>query len=150
MARYVQKIDRLKIVNPVNQGFFRGLFLCMVVVLCAQLSSCNGVTTVWSAESKSPSGQFIAEAHTVTIGGFGTAAPPVTSVYLRFARHSPWPPFLILAFANPTADPIGVTAVKMVWITKSHLDVTYKKPAFLTFQAIKAAGVQITVHQAGE
>lgn len=127
----------------------RGELLLAIIGLCTLLSCCHGTSTVWSVESKSPNGIFLAEARTATVGGFGTAAAPVTSVYLKFSKAS-WPPFLILAFANPTARPIGVTAVKLKWVTNSHLDVAYSKPATLTFQAVQAAGVKITVHQVGQ
>lgn len=92
---------------------------------------------------------FIAQAQTMTTGGFGTAASPYTAVYLKFARGS-WPSTLILSFMNPVAYPVGVTAVRMRWITNTHLDVTYTKPATLSFQAVQAVGVQITIHQANQ
>jgi len=35
--------------------------------------------------------------------------------------------------------------LKMNWLTPSHLEVTYKQPAVIDFQAIKCGGVDISV-----
>ena len=97
---------------------------------------------IWSAEAKSPSGDWIAQASTLQSSGFGTADVE-TGVYLKWAAGS-HPPTLILGFSNGAAYPRGITSVKMRWVSNSHLDVTYNAGATLNFQAIKAGGIEIT------
>lgn len=152
MYQELSGVKVMKLVNSYSYSF-RVLIVCMIVALFVQLSGCSlsslDSATVWSAKSKSPDGKIVASAETIEIGGFGTAGPPATFVHLKYARV-PGAGDLILGFGNPTARPVGVTAVKMKWVTNTHLDVTYTKPANLGFQAIKADGVQITVHQTGQ
>lgn len=135
--------------KPSDRIRFYVLLLGTTIGVCVLLVGCGSTSIVWSMESKSPDGTLIAQARTSASGGFGTAAPPVTFVYLKLARSS-WSPLQILSFENPTAYPVGVTAVKMRWVTNSHLDVTYSKPAKLVFQAVKAGRVQITTHQVSQ
>jgi len=35
--------------------------------------------------------------------------------------------------------------LKMNWLTPSHLEVTYRQPAVIDFQAIKSGGIDISV-----
>ena len=126
-----------------NLRFLTGI----VAALCFTLYGCGGGNSViiWSATSKSPDGQWIAEAHTAQSSGLGTAAV-ATGVYIKQAvAHSE--KIQILGFSNASAYPIGVTSVKMRWMTNSHLDVTYGKGAQLSFQVIKAYGLEFTAHQ---
>jgi hypothetical protein len=53
----------------------------------------------------------------------------------------------ILLLSNDTAYPLGITAVDMTWITPSHLNITYRGQATINFQAIKCAGVEISVEK---
>ena len=39
----------------------------------------------------------------------------------------------------------GPTDLKMNWLTSSHLEVTYKQPVVVDFQAIKCGGVDISL-----
>jgi hypothetical protein len=101
--------------------------------------------SVWSGEAKSPSGGWVSTATTTQNGGPGTASVD-TAVYLRWSASSA-PPTLILALSNETAYPIGITAVKMTWLTDGQLDLGYCEGA-VGFQAIKAGGnVSISVHR---
>lgn len=110
------------------------------------LAGCSkGTDIIWSSKEISPDGVWIATAKTSQNAGPGTASVS-TEVDLTSA-HSAYPPFIILGFTNTTAYPVGVTAVKMKWITNSHLDVIYNSDAVLEFQAIKASGVTITARQ---
>lgn len=118
-----------------------------IVVLCMMLSGCGGNNAaIWSAESKSPNGNLVAQAYTLQSSGLGTSAV-ATGVYLKRAASS-LPPTQVLGFSNNSAYPLGITGVKMKWITNSHLDVAYNAGATLNFQIAKADGVEITAHQA--
>ncbi len=63
-----------------------------------------------------------------------------TTVFLRHV-NGPQSPIEILLF---TQDAKSID-LKMNWPTPSHLEVTYRQPAMLDFQAVKCAGVDISV-----
>lgn len=139
-------------INEVNAvKFSPKLSVCVLLIgivtgPCVALSGCGGNNVeIWSAESKSPNGAWIAQASTSQSSGFGTAAVG-TGVYVKQAAGS-LPPLQILGFSNDSAYPNGITGVKMKWITNSHLDVTYGPGAKLNLQVIKAYGLEFTVHQ---
>lgn len=117
------------------------------IAICFILSSCDGNSvTLWSTESKSPCGDWIAQASTLQSSGFGAAAVG-TGVYLRKTGelHTP---IQVLGFSNYSAYPVGSTSVRLTWMNDSHLDVIYNKNAKLNFQEIKVNGVEVTVRQA--
>ena len=114
-----------------------------ILAICAFASGCKDSAIIWSTESQSPDKHFVASAHTEQFGGFGTAGV-VTAVYLK---QSGQPPVMILCLSNESAYPSGITAVNMTWITPSHLRITYKGRATINFQAIKCAGVEISVEK---
>ena len=122
---------------------FRSL-VPVVIGSCALLLGCSDQAIIWSAESASPNGQFIASAQTTQYGGPGTAYVG-TEVYLKQAGSKS--PLLILGFANGSAYPSGVTAVGLHWLSNSQLDVTYKATATINFQAVTALGVAISVNK---
>lgn len=116
-----------------------GMCLSLVLIGCADDSA-----SVWSGEARSPSGRWISTANTTQTGGPGTASVG-TTVYLRWTASSD--PTLILGLENDTAYPVGITAIKMTWVTENQLDLAYCEGK-VGFQAIKAGGnVDITVHQ---
>jgi hypothetical protein len=51
----------------------------------------------------------------------------------------------ILGLFNDSAYPPGNTAVKMNWLTSSHLEVEYGGHADLYFQVVKCVGIDISV-----
>jgi hypothetical protein len=65
-------------------------------------------------------------------------------VYLKRPDDSK-PPVEILELANESAYPSGITSVDMAWLTPTHLEVTYKGHASLNFQAVKCAGIDISI-----
>ena len=54
------------------------------------------------------------------------------------------PPMLILAFSDGPPEP-GSMSVGMKWLTPTHLELTYKGHWTLDFQAVKCAGIDISV-----
>jgi hypothetical protein len=123
----------------------RATVVSVVLGLGLVLGGCGpDSASVWSGEAKSPSGRWVSTAITTQNGGPGTASVD-TAVYLRWSASSA-PPTLILALSNETAYPIGITAVKMTWLTEGQLDLGYCEGA-VGFQAIKAGvNVDISVH----
>ena len=129
------------------------ILLSALVGVCSIAVSC-GAPTVWKADVLSPDRRWIARVETIQNGGFGSAAID-TAVYLKradirqdpievlnFSCNGPVPrPYTL----DNTANAGGTISLTMKWTTPSHLDVTYKGPADLTFQAIKCAGIDITV-----
>jgi hypothetical protein len=115
----------------------------MIAVCVAAIGCKDGGTTIWSADVRSPDKNWIASANTQQWSGPGTAYV-ATSVYLKRPDNSK-PPIEILEFANDSAYPSGITNVEMNWLTPSHLEVAYKGHPSLNFQAIKCAGVDISI-----
>jgi hypothetical protein len=83
----------------------------------------------------------LASASTEQFGGPGTAAVE-TSVYLK---QNSQPPVEILELSNDSAYPSGITNVGMNWVNPTHFEVTYQGHATLNFQAVKCAGIDISV-----
>lgn|SRR6185312_3013889 len=122
------------------------IVLSVAICISVVLWGCGGNSvTLWSTESKSPRGDWIAQASTLQSSGLGTAAVG-TGVYLKRTGSSN-PPIQVLGFSNDSAYPVGSTAVNLTWVTDSHLDVTYNKDAKLNFKITKLGNVEITAHQ---
>ena len=129
-----------------NNRLLRSIGSGMAIGLCAVLSGCGGnAVPLWSAESTSPNGDWVAQAYTLQSSGFGTAAVG-TGVYLKRTQDS-HESIQVLGFSNDSAYPVGVTSVKLKWVDDSHLDVTYGRAAKLNFQAVMTSDVKVTEHQ---
>jgi uncharacterized protein YceK len=113
--------------------------LILTVSVCALLSGCSNVATIWSTEVRSPDGRWIARAVTEQHSGPGNALLQ-TTVLLKHTK-GPKEPIEVLLF---TQDARSID-LKMNWLTPSHLEVSYKQPAEIDFQAIKCGGVDISV-----
>lgn len=101
---------------------------------------CSEDPTIWSSEVRSPNGQWVAYAHTVRHGGFGTAGVE-TLVELRL-QSGLRDKIQILAFA----DGGDFMNLRMFWLSPSQLHVTYADdPSMLYFQVVKTSGVDVTV-----
>lgn len=96
----------------------------------------------WSEQSRSPDGTWIALGSNQRGGGMGAAYNNAT-VRLKRTR-GPSAEITILSFSNEAQ----VADLKMDWISPTHLNVTYPSYAALDFQAIKCAGIDITVVEA--
>jgi hypothetical protein len=116
----------------------------LVITACLLLFGCQDVGTTWSAQARSPDGQWVAIARSQQWGGPGTAADG-TTVYLKRLRVSQ-APIEILEFSQQSAR----ISLKMEWLTPTHLEVTYgpESPGDdinLDFQVVKIAGIDISV-----
>ncbi len=114
----------------------------LVFGLCLLASGCKGSETIWSAEAKSPDGTMVASARTVAQSGFGTGYVG-TIVYLSWAKGSQRP-MEILGLSDESEAP-EATRVGMKWLTPTHLELTYQSPQTVYFQAVKYAGIDISV-----
>lgn len=117
--------------------------LLIAVGVCVFMSACKAAPT-WSAEARSPDGKMIATASTFEQSGFGTGWVQ-TSVYLNWTTGSQ-PATLILAFSEGPGGPGGMN-VGMKWLTPTHLELTFKGPRPLDFQAVKFHGIDISVQE---
>ena len=135
--------------------------LCLISVVLVSVTSCGDKRdlTVWTAQVPSPDLQWIASADTVQNGGFGSGGIS-TSVYLArdCSRESP---IEVLAFScdgplprpyvlDNVANKGGSIGLTMKWITPSHLHVVYEGHPQLAFQAVKLAGIDITIENRSE
>jgi hypothetical protein len=113
--------------------------LVLTVAVCSLLYGCSNVATTWSTEVRSPDGRWLAKALTAQQSGPGNALLQ-TTVFLKHTT-GPKEPIEVLLF---TQDAKSID-LRMKWLTPSHLEVTYKQPAVIDFQAIKCGGVDISV-----
>jgi hypothetical protein len=134
--------------------------LCLSIVLISAMSCSNKRNlTVWVAQVPSPDLQWIASADTVQNGGFGSGGIS-TSVYLARAG-SRGSPIEVLTFScdgpiprpyvlDNVANKGGSIGLTMKWLTRSHLHVVYEDHPQLAFQAVKLAGIAITIENRSE
>jgi hypothetical protein len=119
----------------------------LIFTLCGCLSTvgCHkGVETIWTTQIRSPDGQWIANARTDQSSGFGTDGA-ITAVYLTPYNGSR-PPVRILSLSQNQNAQTSLIDLKMTWKDSTHLDVTYKEHPNLDFQAVKYAGIEISIH----
>jgi hypothetical protein len=100
---------------------------------------------IWTAESKSPDGKFIASARAISNSGPGINGID-TVVYLNWTTGGQ-APVMILNLGDGSSAPVDVE-VDMKWLTPKRLELTYGGNRSLAFQAAKFDGVDISV-QAG-
>lgn len=119
-------------------------FSLLLMAGCLLTLGCRrNVDTIWRAEAPSPDGQWLASAQTDQRSGFGTDGA-TTAVYLRPGNGSR-PPVQVLSFSQNEHAQTSLIDLKMNWIDGKHLDVSYKNHPNLDFQAVKYAGVDISV-----
>lgn len=119
--------------------------LILPIVLGALFLFCGcKAAPTWSTESRSPDGRTVATAKLFTNGGFTAPGPATTLVYLKGTTGSQ-EPALIFAFSEGPPDNMQV---KMSWMSPTHLELTYEGPHTIDFQAVKYAGVDISVRNA--
>jgi hypothetical protein len=104
---------------------------------------CKAAPT-WSTESRSPDGRMVAKAEAFTNGGFAAPGPSTTLVYLKQTTGSQK---AVLIFAFSEGPPEGMR-VKMDWLSPGHLELTYEGQHTIDFQAVRYAGVDISVRNA--
>ncbi len=109
------------------------------VLLSFFVSGCKDAATIWSTESNSPDGRWVAAAHTDQYGGPGTAGI-LSTVTLRQVKGRQDK----IEILQLSQDATGVD-LKLNWLTPTHLEITYKQPASVDFQAIKCGGIDISV-----
>jgi len=109
---------------------------------------------VWKEALLSPDAAWVASATTLQNGGFGSGGIS-TTVYLSrpgnanvptevlgFSCDGPIPrPYVLDNVANKG----GSINLVMKWITPTHLEVTFSGHPDLYFQAVKFAGIEISV-----
>jgi hypothetical protein len=86
---------------------------------------------------------MVATAESFENGGFVAPGVPATFVYLNLTTGSQ-DRVLIFAFSE---DPTGPDRMKveMDWLSPTHLEVKYEGQHTIDFQAVKYAGVDISV-----
>ena len=120
----------------------------LVTLLGLCITGCQDSATTWSAEAKSPDGQWIATARSQQWGGPGTAYD-ATTVYLQRIERSQHPTeVLLFSHQFPTIN------LKMEWVTPTHLEVAYGPRAAgsndhvsLDFQIARMNGIDISVRE---
>jgi hypothetical protein len=118
---------------------FCGRILCALIGICLLYSGC-GPTTTWSAESRSPDGLWVAIVRTDQYSGPGNAGL-YSTVYLKRTKGDKTPIEVLLLDQQET----GPIILKTNWLSSSHLEVAYTQHPSLDFQAVKCAGIDISV-----
>jgi hypothetical protein len=132
-------------IKTLGLGTSRLLAIVMLVGLCMEITSCTNSEQTWVAEARSPDGKFIATARTLQPGGWGTGSPPETSVDLNWTTGSQ-KASEIFQFVGDADQPENMK-VEMVWLTPTHLEITYKPNRIIQFQAVKCFNVDITARE---
>jgi hypothetical protein len=102
-----------------------------------------GQVTVWSKQVRSPDGQWVAIGRTDQHSGPGNAAI-ITGVYLSRPDNA-YPEQPVLHFLDDFPPGKGGIEITLVWLTSSHLQVTFSRHPDLNFQLVKYAGIDISV-----
>jgi hypothetical protein len=110
-----------------------------VLGFCLFAVACEDAAVIWKAQETSADGHWVASAQMKQFGGPGTAGLE-TVVFL--AHPGDQKPTAILVFSPEMPD---AGEVEMRWLTNTHLEVTYHKDTQVDFQAIKCAGVDISL-----
>ena len=116
--------------------------LFIAIVAAVLLTSCGCKETPdtdWSEQVVSPDGAWTAKASNQRGGGMGAAYNDATVRLQR--RAGPTEEINILSFSNESQ----AADLKMDWIDSKHLTVSYPSYATIDFQAIKCAGINISV-----
>jgi hypothetical protein len=135
---------KIKSLQPTHSVTCR-VFLLLLLEVCLLSAGCQNAAITWSAEARSPDGQWLASARSQQWGGPGTAYD-ATSVDLKPVDGSQ-PATQVLLFSHQYAT----MNLKMVWLNPKHLDVTYgpsDRPGDhvkLDFQVAKHSGIEISV-----
>jgi hypothetical protein len=117
------------------------LSLCLAVLACVILSSCgSNVSTIWSTQSESPDGRWIATAMTEEHGGPGNAL--LQTVVLLKHTKGPKEPIQVLLLTHNDVKSVNLS---LLWVAPSRLEVTYRQPVIVDFQAVKCGGVEISL-----
>jgi hypothetical protein len=118
------------------------LLLTMLVML--SVGGCRkGVETIWRAEARSPNGQWLASAQTDQRSGFGTDGA-ITTLYLTPTNGSR-SAVQVLSFSQNEHAQTSLIDLKMQWRDSTHLDVSYRDNPTLDFQAVRYAGIEISI-----
>jgi hypothetical protein len=120
-----------------------GLFWSSIALTLAATTACSDVETVSTQRVASPNGAWVAVAKTERHSGPG-AAGVQTIVSLQPSRGNQAANMILLLSHDPNRPGVD-TGLKMSWLTNSHLEIAYRHNPSLDFQAIKDAGVDISV-----
>lgn len=132
----------MKLINGRDSNAVILLNVMSAVIICALFLLCGCKTApTWSTESRSPDGRMIATADVFANGGFASPGPATTLVYLKGTTRSQ-KATLIFAFSEGPADGMRV---KMAWSSPTQLELMYEGQHTIDFQAVKYAGVDISV-----
>jgi hypothetical protein len=115
----------------------------ITIAVYVLLSGC-GPKTIWSAEARSPDGHWVASARTDQYSGPGNAGLYTTVELRRTSGQKS--PMEILLLDYQAAYPSEAN-VEMIWLTPSHLEMAYNTHADIDFQAVKCAGIAISVRE---
>jgi hypothetical protein len=118
---------------------------CLALLAVGIVGGCGSATqTVWSVESKSPDGRWVATAKTDQTSGPANAFA-YTEVELKSATRSD-SAVTILGFP---AESLGNsnTAPELEWIASRHLQVSFRCTPKFDTHVIRYAGIEISVRE---
>jgi hypothetical protein len=126
---------------------FRRIMTVATMLACTLLGGCGDASTIWSATSQSPDGNWLALAHTVQYTGPG-ANGVETIVEIRDLRRNTFERIFlstsprVSGFMNDGAS----MGLKMNWVTPAHLEVVFRDdPKVLYYQVVRTSGIEISV-----
>ena len=121
---------------------------CIFIVISGVFilgTGCEGPKTILIGESKSPDGTVIARVYKSQLSGIGTGDAS-TVVNLNWTKGSQ-APMTVLAFDDGLDQPEGDKNVGIKWIAPTKLELSYRAPRHIGFQATKWHGIDISLRE---
>jgi hypothetical protein len=120
----------------------RSGFAFLICAVCLLAFGCRDVRTIWSAQSKSPDGKWLASAKIEQHGGPGNAGVQ-TLVYIEPTDRSASPELVLALSPNPGSD-LESSNLGMQWLTPAHLEISYGRNLIVDFKVVSVFGIDIT------
>jgi hypothetical protein len=120
----------------------RSGFTFLIFVVCIWAFGCRDVRTIWSMQSKSPDGKWLASAQTEQHGGPGNAGLQ-TLVYIKPTDGSASPELVLALTPSPGSD-LDSSNLGMQWLTPAHLEISYSSKLVVDFKVANIFGIDIT------
>jgi hypothetical protein len=123
----------------------RGLAGTVLVLTVFGICGCNLGKPTWTISTKSPDGKFIATANSYINSGWGTDSAD-TEVDLNYTTGSQ-KPTNVLVLPDVRYNSTDPALLRLTWHDSTHLQIDYYGHEEPTFQAIKFAGINISLRQ---
>ena len=117
--------------------------LAFVLALCLGTAACDDSAVIWKAQLKSPDGRWFALANIKQYGGPGQDALLTQVSLVRSDSDNKDKDTVEVLLLSDQRVPMAY--VQMNWLSPKHLEIVYTRENEIDFQAIKCAGLDISL-----